>query len=165
MNINDYVQASMRSDSSDYDIIVKRAKECRVVDVVLSSMALNGALLDAMKKQIFYGKDHSPTQASELEITQPLMEFFHALLGLYTEVGEIAETLLAAAKDGKQLDIVNLVEEGGDVNWYNAKLLDAIQKYCSVTPDSVLDINVAKLKLRYPDKFSEKDALERKDKA
>jgi NTP pyrophosphatase (non-canonical NTP hydrolase) len=85
----------------------------------------------------------------------------HALEGLISEVGEIADTIKKYKRYGKALDIDNLKEEIGDVDYYLSMLADSIRasrELCAVD-------NVEKLKRRYPDQFSEAHASARMDKA
>ena len=70
----------------------------------------------------------------------------HACLGLASETGEIADALKKHIVYGKELDLINLLEESGDLMWYQALLLTAIKK----TMEEVMEKNMAKLKLRFP---------------
>lgn len=81
----------------------------------------------------------------------------HSILGLCDEVGELAKALKAFLFYGKELDYVNLKEEFGDVLWYTALGVDSIQS----TLDSVMKTNIEKLRVRYPEKFTKEDALNR----
>lgn len=74
----------------------------------------------------------------------------HATLGLASEVGEIADALKKHIVYGKELDLINLMEEGGDQAWYIALLLSAVKKGF----EEALEKNIAKLKLRFGDKFT-----------
>ena len=81
----------------------------------------------------------------------------HSILGLCDEVGELTKALKALLFYGKELDYVNLKEEYGDVLWYTSLGIDSIQS----TLDSVMKANIEKLKIRYPEKFTKEDALNR----
>lgn len=85
------------------------------------------------------------------------IRLLHAAIGLATEAGEIQDQLKKAIFYGKTLDKVNLEEELGDLFWYIAIMSDAL----GVSFESIMDKNIAKLKARYGDKFSETAALER----
>lgn len=82
----------------------------------------------------------------------------HAALGKLTEIGEFADELKKHIFYGKPLDPVNLMEEIGDGAWYDALALDSMG---GSDLDFVLEKVIAKLKKRYPEKFTEKDALNR----
>jgi NTP pyrophosphatase (non-canonical NTP hydrolase) len=86
----------------------------------------------------------------------------HAAMGMETEVGEFTDQLKKHIFYGKPLDFVNLLEEIGDKFWYVALALDFIEDVNSgSTFESVQERNIAKLRKRYPDKFTEYDALNR----
>lgn len=74
----------------------------------------------------------------------------HACLGLASEVGEIADALKKHIIYKKALDEVNMLEEGGDVQWYVALLMTAVKR----TMEESMEKNIAKLKLRFGDKFT-----------
>jgi len=83
----------------------------------------------------------------------------HAGHGIVTEVGELMDTLKRHIYYGVPLDVVNLKEEAGDLMWYIAILLDELSQRFGIT--DVLAANIEKLKQRYPNKFSEEDAVNR----
>ncbi len=80
-------------------------------------------------------------------------------LGIAGEAGEVADMVKKHVGHGHPLDRDALVEELGDVLWYVA----AIATLHGLTLGDVATTNVAKLRLRYPDGFSEAASLERKD--
>lgn len=71
-------------------------------------------------------------------------------LGLCGEAGEVADIVKKAAFQGHDLDYTHLAEELGDVLWYLT--LAVIE--CGYTLDGVMQLNVNKLRERYPDGFS-----------
>lgn len=74
----------------------------------------------------------------------------HMLLGLASEVGELQDAYKKHLAYGKDLDIVNVLEEIGDIKWY-------ISNFCTVLGVKESDVerlNIEKLKQRYPDKFT-----------
>lgn len=81
----------------------------------------------------------------------------HAAIGLATESGEFLDALKKHIFYGKPLDKVNAIEEQGDSLWYIGLALDEL----ATTMNDVLTQNINKLKLRYPNKFNGKDAIER----
>lgn len=86
-----------------------------------------------------------------------LSRIMHAMLGLVSEVGELADALKKHLIYSKPLDLVNLVEEIGDQEWYKALLVDAL----GVGIEAAWEKNIAKLRARYPDKFTSERALNR----
>ena len=91
----------------------------------------------------------------------------HAAMGLSTEAGEILDVIKRHAFYGKELcylDLVNLLEEAGDVSWYlMGILLDELGKQLELADpiNSCLVGNIAKLKARYGERFNEFGALHR----
>jgi NTP pyrophosphatase (non-canonical NTP hydrolase) len=85
----------------------------------------------------------------------------HAAIGISGEAGEIDDAIKKSIYYGKELDVENIKEECGDLLWYMAILLHDIGS----SFDEVMGQNIVKLRKRYPSgHFTEKDALERKDK-
>lgn len=85
------------------------------------------------------------------------IRLFHAQLGLSSEAGEIADQLKKHFFYGKPLDTVNLAEEIGDLFWYMALAANEV----GISFDEIMETNIAKLKKRYGDKFSEQRAIKR----
>ena len=81
----------------------------------------------------------------------------HAGIGLATESGEFLDALKKHVFYGKELDTVNLGEEMGDIFWYCAIIADEL----GLDFAKVMDTNIAKLKARYGEKFTEQAAQER----
>jgi NTP pyrophosphatase (non-canonical NTP hydrolase) len=81
----------------------------------------------------------------------------HAIDGLVTEAGELADAMKKAKYYGKTLDLVNLKEEGGDVLWYLALMFDELGTDFEAEMARV----IAKLKARFPQKFEQAEALNR----
>jgi len=81
----------------------------------------------------------------------------HAALGLTTESGEFADAIKKNIFYGEKLDSVNLQEELGDLLWYIVIGANAI----GVSLEEIAAKNIAKLKVRYPDKFKESKAIDR----
>jgi NTP pyrophosphatase (non-canonical NTP hydrolase) len=67
------------------------------------------------------------------------------------------EALRAVTIENKEFDEVNMREEVGDVFWYFAILADT----CGFTFEEAQRVNIAKLRMRYGEKFSEFDAKNR----
>lgn len=81
----------------------------------------------------------------------------HAALGMQTETAEFSDAIKKSLFYGKPLDVVNLKEELGDLFWYVAIAIDELD----TSIDAEMDRVIAKLKLRYPEKFSSENALNR----
>lgn len=81
----------------------------------------------------------------------------HAVMGMVTESGELLDAVKKSKIYGRALDKVNLVEEAGDCMWYLALLCDDL----GVSFEQVWEKNIAKLRARYPEKFTQERALVR----
>lgn len=81
----------------------------------------------------------------------------HMAIGISTEAGELLDAYKKAFAYGKKLDVVNIGEELGDLFWYIANLMTML----GIDFESTLQINVDKLKARYPDKFDAHKAQNR----
>ena len=96
-------------------------------------------------------------QAARLAGNELLLRLLHASMGLGSESGEIESNVKAHIFYGRELDIANLIEEAGDCYWFLELLCDALK----ITREEVMARNVAKLRERFPDKFTEYDANNR----
>lgn len=85
------------------------------------------------------------------------IRLIHAVLGMVTESAELADMLKRHLFYGKPIDVVNGKEELGDTLWYVGLAIDVFK----TTMNDILTMNINKLKLRYPEKFNEVDAVER----
>lgn len=131
-------------------------------DLMIAIEALSK--LDKYKKAIYYGRDTGlpmPEHCNSLATLQRTERdelIMHAILGFATEGGELLEATYAwLNNDVAVFDAVNLKEEGGDGMWYMAILAKA----CGFTLEDMQRTNIAKLRLRYKDKFDAYDANNR----
>ncbi len=81
----------------------------------------------------------------------------HAAMGLSTESGEFMDALKRHVYYGEPLDYANLVEEIGDIFWYCALAADVI----GTDFETIMAHNIAKLRTRYGEKFTEDRAINR----
>lgn len=88
---------------------------------------------------------------------ETVLRLLHALMGMTTEVGEAMDVLKKFLIYGKPIDFLNLKEEGGDSLWYHAILFLALD----TDFQTEMARNIAKLRVRYGDKFTDQGALER----
>ena len=173
MTPTQYLADSKRTTAST-ELPEQRLKDTPGLDIVLTSslrVIVNECDgLDKLKKLIFYGKgelsekDYETNDFSKSTLVdEKFVDTLHGIIGIATEAGELCEALLKSATeiDGEGLPIgidrANLEEELGDVMWYAALLCRAH----GFTFEKIMDKNIAKLKARYPDKFSESDAVNR----
>ncbi len=89
----------------------------------------------------------------------------HAIMGFIDESGELAEMMLRARFYNQPIDITHYKDELGDLWWYLCLAVDDIAEAENKTVEEVfyeiLNINKAKLKIRYPDKYSDEQARTR----
>ena len=167
----DYLEESARTASGkfhgkfvDYDKFTDQ----------LSSFISAANALDRYKKLLFYGEDTNKQRFKDIAsikdgytITDAMSTdneseikaryILHAILGIMTEAGELAEAVHAALVGNNSLDLVNLSEEIGDLQWYEAMMARAL----GTTFDDIQRQNIAKLRARFPDKFSTEKANDR----
>lgn len=144
--------------------------------------------IDRIKKLLFYGEDvkkdryrllpqhdgdrtvfealgvitYAARKSDQEELTpdgeagQRAAFILHAILGVASEAGEQVEAIERTLATG-EFDGVNLMEESGDVKWYLAMLLRAL----GFAWDEDERRNIAKLRDRYPEKFTTQLANDR----
>jgi len=102
-------------------------------------------------------KTEASAGAVLIGLTESKVRLLHAALGLASEAGELADQIKGHVFYGKKLDGVNVEEEIGDLFWYLAVLFDEL----GANSVDVMAKNIAKLKARYGEKFSEESAVNR----
>lgn len=83
----------------------------------------------------------------------------HALFGMCSEVGEI-QSMWQHVYQGEEVDGNRLNKEIGDVLWFIAELCDAV----GVNMSDVAQLNIDKLKKRYPEGFDAERSVNRTDR-
>lgn len=86
-----------------------------------------------------------------------LEDQIHMAMGISTEANEILDAYKKVFAYGKKLDVVNVREELGDLFWYISNLM----RILDIDFEETLQINIDKLKARYPDGFSKDNAVNR----
>lgn len=164
----DYINEAQQTKSSSYHgNMVSKEQFVGVVITAIKSLQD----LDVIKKALFYGRENinlrfvkpGAYDCNNLEMSalsnspHAGIDLLHAIIGKATEAGELLEALFDAAVYGRTLDRTNVLEEVGDGFWYDAIIL----KVLSATFEEVQGVNIAKLRARFPDKFTEFDANNR----
>lgn len=85
------------------------------------------------------------------------VRIIHGVLGLASEVGELHDAVKKSIFYNKDLDIVNIKEELGDLLWYMALIMDVV----GASMEECQELVIAKLRTRYPEKFTEDKAINR----
>lgn len=86
-----------------------------------------------------------------------IMRLQHGAIGCATESAELLDAVKKHIFYGKELDAANIKEEVGDLLWYVAIICDVFD----FDMQNILDINIAKLAARYPEKFTKDAAINR----
>jgi NTP pyrophosphatase (non-canonical NTP hydrolase) len=143
-----YQERALRTLSqkvATHTVSAKRWESFRHILFGISEMA------DDLKRDIFYGLG-TPQPADKMMPPMSTDEayMYHALLGIISELGELYDSVLMRDK-------LNTIEELGDLEWY----LALARKAVATTQDEVQEANIRKLMERFPDKFNEKDVVNR----
>ena len=85
--------------------------------------------------------------------------FVNGVMGLCGESGECIDLVKKSMFQGHELDKEHLAKELGDVAWYLAITAKAI----GYDLETILQMNVKKLRDRYPDGFDSEKSKHRKD--
>ena len=95
---------------------------------------------------------------SNPEEDMSLVRLLEGLMGLNGEAGEAMDILKKVLFQGHTLDREHMAKELGDVAWYLALAADAI----GYDLESVMQMNIDKLRARYPDGFEKDRSVHRK---
>jgi len=85
------------------------------------------------------------------------VRLLHGLIGISTESGEILDQYKRHIFYGTDLDTGNIKEELGDLLWYVTLICNVL----GCTLEDIMQLNMDKLKLRYPNGFSQEAATNR----
>jgi NTP pyrophosphatase (non-canonical NTP hydrolase) len=94
------------------------------------------------------------------ESTPTDMGLIHMIMGISGEAGELLDTIKKHVIYHKPLDVTNIVEELGDIEFY----LEGLRQCINISRVDILAFNMSKLSKRYPQGYSDNAAQERKDK-
>lgn len=99
----------------------------------------------------------SKVQRTLASLGSELENDIHMVLGMQTESAELADVFKKKLAYNKDIDWVNVKEEIGDQMWYICNL-------CNLHNWDIREImqtNIKKLEVRYPERFSESNAINR----
>lgn len=97
--------------------------------------------------------------ASSMSHKNTLDKIMNGALGLTGESGEVADMLKKHCYQGHALDTEHVAKELGDIAWYIAFTADAL----GYDLETILQMNVDKLRKRYPEGFSEERSIHREN--
>ena len=83
----------------------------------------------------------------------------NAVMGLCGESGEAIDLVKKHLAQGHEFDKEKFAKELGDIAWYLAEAAFAID----MTLEEIFQMNLDKLKKRYPEGFSKEDSIQRRD--
>ena len=178
MDLKQYVQDAVRTESRIDEVTVN----VLTLQHLLTVFVAVGSMIDQIKKNTFYNKpfntdkfdEHYRTAVEQLDFFRPIPHFshptdpkfksalkldprlFHAIIGAVTESVELADALEKSIETNTP-DVVNVLEEFGDINWYEAIAIDTL----GGDFEELLNRNIAKLKARFPEKFTSENAIVR----
>lgn len=177
MDLNQYVQDAIRTESRIDSVVTNPDTLLHALNALIAV----GSILDLLKKNTFYKKPIDAVTYGDLwnalshhtamlglenmdrvdgEHAQKIKiepRIFHAIIGAITEAAELAEALKKAICSSDNIDLVNVLEEFGDINWYQAIAVDTLNGDFQ----KILERNIAKLKKRFPEKFTHENAINR----
>ena len=82
----------------------------------------------------------------------------NGVMGLCGESGEAIDIVKKHLAQGHELDREHLIKELGDIAWYLAETATALD----IDLETVMMLNIEKLKKRYPEGFEVKNSIDRK---
>lgn len=105
-----------------------------------------------------YMGESSRTFADRKEpLDQKTTDLLHCAIGASTESGEMLDAFKKHIFYGTPLDVVNVGEEIADQLWYLTNLC----RLLDLDPEKLMDNNIAKLRIRFPEKFTSEKATNR----
>lgn len=93
------------------------------------------------------------------ELTPQQAHLWHMVTGLIGEAGEVLDTIKKHCIYQKELDIENIIEELGDIEFF----MEGIRYSLNLNRKQILKQNITKLRKRYGEKYSNKAAIDRVD--
>lgn len=88
------------------------------------------------------------------------VDLIHAVLGVSGEAGELLDAIKKFVIYNKNLDLENVIEELGDLEFY----MEQLRQRLGVTRAQCITANMKKLQQRYEKGYSDKAAAARADK-
>lgn len=86
-----------------------------------------------------------------------ILNLLHCAIGAATESGELLDAFKKSIYYNRELDMVNIGEEIADIMWY----LSNLARLLNLDIEKLLDNNINKLKVRFPEKFTSELAFNR----
>jgi NTP pyrophosphatase (non-canonical NTP hydrolase) len=107
-------------------------------------------------------KLNKPGQDIIDSLTPEKAQLWHMACGVAGEAGELLDAIKKHVVYGKPIDIANVIEELGDLEFF----MEGVRQLVRVKREETMAANVTKLAARYEDAvYSDKAAILRADKA
>ena len=95
------------------------------------------------------------------ELTPEKAHQLHMVVGVVGEAGELIDAVKKSTIYNKPLDIINVIEELGDIEFY----MEGLRQSLGITRQQTIDANISKLGKRYASgNYSNEQAQNRADK-
>lgn len=96
------------------------------------------------------------------QLTPTSAHALHMAVGVSGEAGELLDAIKKQAIYGKPIDIENVIEELGDLEFY----MEGLRQAFGISRDEIIQANIDKLSKRYSSgTYSNEQAIERADKS
>jgi hypothetical protein len=157
MNPQDYMDATQRTLSTQFH--GKKVRRSSLYLALIGAVSA-GKGLDTIKKALYAGKGTDvPVNEEHLVLPDHIDPVaLHMAIGMVTEAAEVAELYLNAIfHDQQPIEPIKLVDEGGDGLWYYSHHL----RLAGSSFAEAMRKNIAKLRARFPEKFTSERALNR----
>ena len=140
------------------EIIKKQVEkdEIEMLGKVWINMEYHQQALDRLKNAIDFNEYQRLAQRTS-NTRCSTTKLVNGVMGLNGEAGECIDIVKKCEFQGHDLDINKLVDELGDVMWYIAEICTALD----VSIAEVAELNIEKLKERYPDGFESERSVNR----
>lgn len=103
-----------------------------------------------------------PGEAIQQSLTPEKCHLIHMAVGISGEAGELLDAIKKAVIYNKPIDIENVIEELGDLEFY----IEGLRQALMITRAETLSGNIRKLGVRYKNlTYTDKQAQDRADKA
>lgn len=124
-------------------------------------MTLASITTDKIDYADMVAKLAKPGYAIQDSLSPQKCHMIHMAVGISGEAGELLDAIKKAVIYNKPLDIENVIEELGDLEFY----LEGLRQGLGITREEILANNIRKLGVRYKNlTYSDQQAQERADK-
>ena len=109
---------------------------------------------------VFVFKLIKPGEEIAKNITPEEANLWHLATGIAGEAGELLDAIKKHVIYKKPQDLNNIIEELGDLEFY----MEGLRQALSLSRNDIILKNIDKLSIRYGNTYSNKSAIDRRDK-